>query len=359
MIKRHAFTLIEFLTALALQFMVIILISTVLRWTVVFSLKTSKILSARAHAEEFILYLRPRVQNCGLGFFNCQSKTDKYKLRRAFGYNTSSYNFPNVNAFRDSLMIFPELENYTRNIMPSYDDEDGVTRGKVLGIIYTMPLKLNVIVQTRDGKNKIIPDSNSERSYICYIDNDLNEGGDFLDYSNYASDVLRRRNIKTWLTLEGCGMPLYALRVPYGTKNRKALKLEVPDTVDYSVEIPAAARIFYIRTEIFYVTHNNDSSDISGTLFRLSPAYSTSQGAYNDVNPIENGILEIYFELYKLSHTLDVYILSEGGTYESFTATGINKRPKAWPEKAHYDEKYNTRELYVTRASFKVDNVIF
>ena len=343
--SKKGYILTEILTGLYLQAAIILTMAAALSWLLSFQIKSVEILTARSHDNNFFAYLEPRIKNCGLGLFKCVSADNENILKLAFDAD-GRYTAPNLEGFINSLVIFENLTDYGLK-ETARENEHGIICGHVLGILYTMPLQ-NVLIQTRWGlEDKINPGNSFE--YLLYTTKQLE------DFSGVSMDI------RSWCVLPTVGVPFLALQTK--NKNKKdVLRITLAKNFGRSLKIPPVSEVFEVRAEFFYVTQSENGvadENFSSTLRRISPRFDTAHQHYLMNNPMEDGILETYFELDKKSKTLDVYILSYAGDYVSFNTSQKNSKPKSWPDNANWNDEYLRYELFVNMKSFKLDNVIF
>ena len=340
--RKRAFILTEIVTGLYLQCSIILITGAALYWLMSFYFMSAKILLGSSRVNNFMSYLEPRIKNCGLGLFNCQS-SDKNLFRKAFNYEPNdNLQAPDLAGFESALVIFKDLNDFGYKHV-AQEDEDGIIRGSVLGILYTTPLE-NVLIQTISGAAREIKAGESYEYYLHTASKLENFKGN-------------NKDIRSWCVLPSVGVPFCAQQSKRASNNRDTLKITLAKKYGNALKIPPVSEVNEVRAEFFYINHElNGGVDFYSGVICQSPMYDDRRGKYNSPVPLEEGLLEIYFELCKSKRTLDIYILSYGGEH-NFLAT--NTKPDNWPINANWDDDYLAYDLHVEKASLKLNNVIF
>ena len=314
---RCGFTLIEVLLALVLLAFIGIILLAWQRWLLLTEAKTSRWLLARDRGQRVLSFLEPRVAHCGLGFSACSGMG---ALQSAFGRGVA--NAPHIAGWNESvrsLRVHNEGASW-----PSASDEGGVYRGTRLSLLYARPSR--VIVRTRSGLPAVILPGQAANFDI--IAGSLSasgfESGKFVD-------------LRSWCALPLAGLPFF---LSSALGNSLSLTLAAP--LEGAVLIPPVHELYLLRCERFCVVNN---------IF----CFQSLESAWYppDFYPREEGILALWFEWRPALKCLDAWVLASGGA----AAFGTASRPASWPQDAPWEKEFARHELYVARASWKVENL--
>ena len=148
-------------------------------------------------------------------------------------------------------------------------------------------------------------------------------------------------------------------------------------TYGSSVNIPHASELIPLKCMKMFVHDNNDVEGGQLAFRETIPTSYNNDLAWYDTYNQEKNILEIYMELDTSTNIFTLYVLATGG----YDASVSNPRPSAWPNNAKprpkdkdYEDKidkitdddakkawlahdYSHHIVYVSRASWKLDNI--
>ena len=106
-----------------------------------------------------------------------------------------------------------------------------------------------------------------------------------------------------------------------------------------------------LRLKCERIFAEDDTSD-NARNFKVQKLSDGTLTDWGEKNSFETGILEIYAELDTDTSVLDFYVLSTGGR-DRLT----HDRPDEWPSTARWKDDYKNQVLYVSRASWKLNNL--
>ena len=320
--RGRGFLLVEVLTALVVGSVVGAIVLAAGRWFVLSSERVSRLLLARDRGERVLSYLEPRVLHAGLGLSSCRTGS---LLRRAFGYGSSGA--PLVATWTDRsrpLQVYKTLGGASPE--PA-GDEGGVFRGSGLCLLYAVPSGI-VLGTAGGGPVSLDPGEGARFSVLS---------GSLGDWGSTASAVGRSRDLRSWVSLPLTGYPFF-IEGHSGAE----VSLELAAGVPGPVEVPPINDLFLMRGERFGV--------INGTLCfqELRTAWYPPY-----FQPLEDGVLALWFEWRPALKCLDLWVLTSGGP----AVFGPASRPPSWPVEAPWRAAFSRHELHVSRASWRAENL--
>nr|WP_315102834.1 hypothetical protein [uncultured Fretibacterium sp.] len=320
--RGRGFLLVEVLTALVVGSVVGAIVLAAGRWFVLSSERVSRLLLARDRGERVLSYLEPRVLHAGLGLSSCRTGS---LLRRAFGYGSSGA--PLVATWTDRsrpLQVYKTLGGASPE--PA-GDEGGVFRGSGLCLLYAVPSGI-VLGTAGGGPVSLDPGEGARFSVLS---------GSLGDWGSTASAVGRSRDLRSWVSLPLTGYPFF-IEGHSGAE----VSLELAAGVPGPVEVPPINDLFLMRGERFGV--------INGTLCfqELRTAWYPPY-----FQPLEDGVLALWFEWRPALKCLDLWVLTSGGP----AVFGPVPRPPSWPGEAPWRSVFSRHELHVSRASWRAENL--
>lgn len=319
--KRHwrGFSLIEVLVALTVGAVLGAVLIATMRWVFLSSERVSRLLLARDRGERVLSYLEPRVLHTGLGLSSCRSPG---LLRRAFGYGITKA--PVIASWPDRarpLQVYKESGGIWPN--PA-DDEGGVYRGSGLCLLYAVPS--GVFLKNEGGGSVTLEPGERLRGTVVWG-----------SLSGAVSVVGVFHDLRSWFSLPLTGYPLFW---EGGTPSKPILKLA--NGVVGPVVVPPVNELYLLRGERFRVMND--------TLY-----FQELWGAWHppSFQPREDGVLSLWIEWRPALQCLDLWVLTSGGA----AVFGPAPRPSSWPAEAPWKKEFERHEVYVSRASWRVENL--
>ena len=211
------------------------------------------------------------------------------------------------------------------------------------------------VLQTIE-KTKNLSQYISDISYygIKYLFLSERSGNGEFFYSKFGkkgkSDVtVNDDNIRAWGVARGTGVPI---RVQKATKPEE-IQL-TPSSED--VIVPIGDELLYLKC-IRVFAENPRTEDqkrgVTDRQLKVQKLSSENSKAWNDVNPYEAGILEIYMELDTKTNIFSLWVLSAGGKDNM-----PHERPKDWPSNARWNnDNYKYYVTYVSKGTWKLNNL--
>ena len=155
----------------------------------------------------------------------------------------------------------------------------------------------------------------------------------FLSSENNFEFVISE-NLNSWCVMAGTGTPF---------KIVSNLNFEYAGGFAPASDIHTADELLYLKCERMFAA---DEADGRSFYFQeLSDDWS-------DRTVFQDGILELYFELDTNTNILDLYVLSSGGKDGK-----VHSRPQNWPGKARWKSDYGYHVIYISKASWKLENI--
>ena len=152
-------------------------------------------------------------------------------------------------------------------------------------------------------------------------------------------------NLQGWSTMLGIGKPFMVSAASSGSGSDLELKF-ANNTNLPTIEIDELLRLKCER-----IFAEDDTSD-NARNFKVQKLSDGTLTDWGEKNSFETGILEIYAELDTDTSVLDFYVLSTGGRDRM-----THSRPDEWPSTARWKDDYKNQVLYVSRASWKLNNL--
>ena len=337
--RSKAYILTEIMMSMMLQAMFIIVLSGAFYMMLSFYTKTQQLQTARERGHRVISYVDQRIRHAGLGLWDSQNSDFLRTLLDVGGVLASDQWKMNLPVSVISKDIVKNDDYYKSEDISGYNivgisSGGKIFRGNILTLLYAYK-------DFDDSKSLIFKESNSVpggsttsgQSFDLFAD--LSGTG----FTNTNSDNQSNRLSIT----ESTGVPL----VNKNVRNATITLRTKSNDISY---VYAGSELLHAGCERMFVTYNNNLEERS-----FAFAFPEENG-WGQVNHHVAGILEIYIELHAPENgtkTLDLYVLSTGGKDSSST----NKsRPATWP--GHWDDnEYGKYVLYVSRASWKLNNI--
>lgn len=316
--RRPGFTLTEVLTGVVLLALLGLILAAGHRWLLLLSERSSRWLLARDRGQRVIAFIEPRVLHCGLGLSACRGEG---ALQRALGQG--AYNAPTISRWSG-----PNREVRVYNDKPSWPtpakEEDGVLRGTGFSVIYGRPSGLVVKTQ-RGGPLALAPGETAEFDVLAGDASGL----------GFRPGVFQ--DLRSWAALPLTGTPLHIVSAP-----GRRLSLRLAASASLPLDIPPVNELALLRCERFRAI--NGTFCFQGMEIDWYPP---------NFYPREEGVLALWIEWRRAGRTLDLWVLTTGGA----AVFGPTARPAAWPQEAPWNEDFGQRELCVSRASWKLENL--
>ena len=192
-------------------------------------------------------------------------------------------------------------------------------------------------------REKISDDVNNDK--LLDIDLDykyrfISKKDDEFDNSNFYKAGNPEQYIESYAVMAGTGIPFIVLK---NTADPTKVILKFADGLEPGFDIHTGDELLYLKCQRMFVS--GKFPDRNFVFQELTNDWST---AY----PYQDGILEIFFTLNRNTNVLDLYVLSSGGK-----DVKIYDRPSAWPKKARWKDEYKYHVMYVSHASWKLENI--
>lgn len=370
---RHSrgFTLVEVMTAMAVYGIFLSMLGATFYALLTFGTRSQQVLVAREHGRRVIEYVDRRIRSAGLGLHELKSSEE---VRGAMNRLTTDKETPNGPLYQSNPLRLPvavlwndkdSLENSDFNVKPKISND--IQCGNILTILYAeretttwetvggkdYAVSLTIIPYITSGDDTIklntLSVSKDEKiSLIFLAHNDYFNQYDktFARSERAASSVAW--DIKNWAVLRASGIPV---RVIKDKDNNDKVYIQSSFHSDHPIkefDICAGDELLYLNCERIFAEKDNEDRFRNLKVQKLS-------NKWGDQDPLESGILEIYAELDIRTNILTLWVLSTGGK-----DTVIHERStlKDWPSTARWqDDKYKYDVLYVSRASWKLNNL--
>ena len=316
-----------------------------------FYTRTQQVLTARNHAERVISVMDDKIRNAGLGLWRCgNSEAIRAKLTNIAQLatnDTKGYKLPvSLKWLKDGLSI-------NKDKVPKLSLSQNA--GDVLTLLYAQRDlssgdENEVITAFREAKTlAVIPYTNIDvRETFKLLD--LNNSKPYTNLTNLQNNSLFKfdgtaGNIKNYAVMEGVGIPLYLENMDV---NSGQITVKVFNTTNSeTITVPAAGELLAINCmQMFVHTHEKERQ------FAYRALKDDGTG-WNDTYNQEKGILDIYMEVDRDKNIFTLWVLATGG----YDASMNNPRPDTWPEKANWDNDYSHHIVYVSRATWKLNNI--
>ncbi|MBR0075695.1 MAG: hypothetical protein IJP96_08085, partial [Synergistaceae bacterium] len=109
--------------------------------------------------------------------------------------------------------------------------------------------------------------------------------------------------------------------------------------------VHAGDEMLYLKCERMFSVQD----DIEGKSFSFQ---ELGENVWSSTQYYQDNILELHFELDTKNNILDLYVLASGGKNGK-----TNNPPQNWPSKARWKDEYKYNVMYVSHASWKLDNI--
>lgn len=315
---RRGLSLVELLVTLAVG---AVLAATLLaggRWLILSSERVSRRLLARERGERVLSFLEPRVLHAGLGLSSCRISG---MLQRALGRG-----LPGAPVIAGWPGLVRPLQVYRDSgaLLEPAPDEGGVYRGSGLFVLFSLPS--GVLLRAPGGG--VVSAAPGESVKLTVLSGTLENVDPFAG---------RPRDLRSWFSLPMAGYPVHL-----GARNGKDLSLQLADDLPDPVTIPPLSELFLLRCERFRVQNNI-----------LYFQEMRSDWYPPNFQPRENGVLALWLEWRPASRILDLWVLTSGGP----AVFGPSAKPASWPDDAPWRAEFSNHELYVSRASWRSENL--
>lgn len=340
--KSRAFILTEILTGMMLQAGFIIVLCGAFYMTINFYTRTTKILAAREKGQRVISFLDEKVRHVGLGLWRCTSSSNiKSLMNQVTGFQDLE-NLPvAINKF-NNIKLSNWLLTFTDGAKAErYGD---IIRGNILTLLYAEKFNRKIIAI---NTGKLLPIKLPEKQNNEFKFTLTNASTYFTEEFNTSGIA---NNINSWAVIPTAGVPLL---VKNGTTTNKPINISTnADMSIMSIDIATGAELLKLKCERFFV----ENDDNLGTGRNFAYYTFTDNWVRNKSKTKKNyepGILEIYAELDTRNNILNFYVLASGG-YDS----SINhEKPDSWPDSANWEDDYRHHYIYVSRKSWKLNNI--
>ena len=352
--RSRGFILSEILMTMILQAGFILTLFGAFYLMMEFYTKTQAVLTARDHAERVIQFMDDKIRAAGLGLWACGNSSEK--VRESLSAFTAEDRF--LEGFRLPVALTVGREDPE----PQYlDDKKTIQYGNVLTLIYgakdnsTSDYEV-VLIVTR--KTSPVSVSGAYESKIQLIDNKKKSKNDNVTQVkkifHIGSSTLEY--LESYAVTEATGLPMYVKSlIETGDDDRGELTVHTYGSSAESIEVADGSELIPMRCIQIAVEGTNNVGHGRQLTFREPiEVYTTFNHAdWGSTYNQEMNILDIYMELDIKTKILSLYVLAQGG----YDAGVTNPRPKAWPENATWTEEYSHYTVYVSRASWKLNNI--
>ena len=366
MMKRsRAFILTEILTGTMLQAGLVLALCGAFYMTINFYVRTSKILTAREKGQRVISFVDERIRHTGLGLWKCSSSAEIHKALRTipgFWWDNAK-----TEAVKHLPVVITNGDTWNAKTL----DEDGnatqgIVRGNILTLLYAQNVSRRddkiLLIQPCDASGFFnnVPRSrpvalsgkaNDDEVKLFKTENNKDKNNN--DYISSSFNELGTPSYLTsWAVTATAGVPL--LLSKNATINGRHILISA-DISTKSIDIASGTELLYLNCDKIFTENDTNLGTGRNLAYRkLENDWDTSQADRTEKKRnIETGILELYIELDKKTHVLDLYVLASGGYDSSLD----NPRPKSWPDSAIWRDDYKHHYIYVSRKSWHLDNI--
>ena len=249
--------------------------------------------------------------------------------------------------------VVQKTESQTKKDKTRKEGDENIFIGNILTILYAEreeDSNINLVITPLSSDNKT-PTQSSDVTTDGAIFKFLK----FDEPSQYGESKLEnnKSSINNWVVLRGSGIPFYT--EPHQFTNALGHKIDTYGvklkTAQGTEKVYAGDELLYLRCERIFAEDPASTDDDTARNLKVQKLNGTYWG---DQDPFESGILEIYAELDIRTNILTLWVLSTGGK-----DTVIHERStlKDWPSTARWQDKYQYDVLYVSRASWKLNNL--
>jgi prepilin-type N-terminal cleavage/methylation domain-containing protein len=313
---RRGFTLIEILTGLLLLSAAGLMLAAGEKWLLLAMTRTEQRLLARDRGRRVIAFVEPRLLHAGLGLSKCRESGAL--LRNMSG----SGNVPAIVRLLGSNRYVIVYKETSSSLTPA-KEENGVISGSAFCVIYGRPS--GMIIRARDSA-ELQPGSTTRFDVVA---------GDWLE-SGFKANV--SIDLRSW-----CALPLIGMPLLISSRTTAAISLSLAAGVSSPIDdIPPVNEMMCLCCDRFRVRDD---------VFRFQRMYDDwSPPAFY---PREDGVLSMWVEWRPTNGTFDIWVLASGGP----AVFGTSTRPFEWPDGAPWLDEFAAHELYVSRASWRLENV--
>lgn len=389
------FTLVELMTAMAVYGIFLAMLAGAFYALLTFGNRSQNVLIARERGQRVINYVDSKIRNAGLGLHALQSSEE---IRKALDPLTKSGG--SLHNSKEELKL-PVAVTYkyqdtmnddackTSDVKKKYDVLDTSIReekdknifiGNILTLLYA-ERETQTDIMKSDGKYAInlaiVPFNASGDLTSQEIKNQKPETVKLLaknleqynkTFSERFSDNektnklpgAKDEDIRNWAVLRGAGIPV---RVK---ENSNYMRIDITplfygSSANQSFDIYAGDELLYLECETLFAENPREKDKEKGETVRnlkvqKPKGTKVNPEKWGDVDPFESGILEIYAELDTNpgKNILTLWVLSTGG---QDTVIHDPSTLKDWPSTARWQDKYKYEILYVSKASWKLNNL--
>ena len=342
---RHSrgFILAEILTGMMLQASFVVVLCGTFYMMLTFYSRTHQVLSAGQNGERVITYVEQRIQSVGVGMWECRKPGDIINAMNPLTLKNGSDVRPLHGLCLPVSVSWDNTVHSTDTVIDNTTHKIIKYRGNVLTLIYAeREMYKDAVLTTYDSGTL---DKNYYKKSFVLLNSEKAATSKFTNNNPSAP----AQDIRMWTVMQSSGLPMYLYEKP---ENNSPITLGVSSNIPRSVDIHPISELLYLRGEKMFV-----DNDTTATGAAKNFRYQTLTNDWGREESYQASILEIYFVLHteadtESPRTLDLYVLSSGGTNSS----GNTEKPKDWPGKWN-DSEYSKHTVYVSRASWKLHNL--
>lgn len=359
--RLRAFVLTELLTAMLMQGLFIVVLCTSFYLLTSFYSNTQQVLTAREHAERVIAFFDDKIRHAGLGLWQCENSAEIRARMKKVVTNGGILNGKHLPLHLNNRI---NDTDYGDEVILLYAQRDISSKAEE-AILFTNSSNERQELNLQSTADNI-------RTYGVTLNNlDITqENWQKVANSDFKVSINNPNNndINCYAVAEGVGFPFYI----QPARESNIVNIFIEDNNAYAIpinSIPPATELMSLKC-IHMLVH--DTSEGRSLAFE-NLTRDSSGPKWGDTYNQEKGILEIYMELDRKTKIFTLYVLATGG----YDYTINTERPKEsdWPnrarpllknnnnqtraqaEKAWKDTGYDHHIIYVSRASWKLNNI--
>lgn len=346
--RSRAFILSEILMTMMLQAGFILVLCTSFYMLTSFYSKTQQVLTARSHAERAISFFDDKIKNAGLGLWRCNSSSSE--VRGALMPIT--LNGMLLKNFKLPIFI---ANNVTDTDPQCFTDDEGhrIQHGDVLTVLYAMrdlstgdEANVPIVTQT-ENPQEITGNPGVYKRKLKLIEKDHSNPTGVK--GNFDFEHLAQENIACYAVTEGTGIPMYVNSIVETGSLAGNIEVYTYISDASDTKVADSSELMRLKCMQMFVHDNNDGEGKQLAFHEPKPNGVHWDKDYNQ----EKNILDIYMELDTSTNIFTLYVLAQGG----YDASADNPKPKVWPDNANWDDDYKHYTVYVSRASWKLNNI--